>query len=52
MRIILLADITIPLQVCEMYELHRETYYLAIDYIDRYLLATKNVPLSHLQLIG
>uniref|UniRef100_A0A182T734 Cyclin N-terminal domain-containing protein n=1 Tax=Anopheles maculatus TaxID=74869 RepID=A0A182T734_9DIPT len=24
-------------EVCEVYKLHRETYYLAVDYIDRYL---------------
>ncbi|XP_061388459.1 G1/S-specific cyclin-E [Musca vetustissima] len=40
------------IEVCEVYKLHRETYYLAVDYLDRYLSAQKNVQKTHLQLIG
>lgn len=40
------------IEVCEVYKLHRETYYLAVDYIDRYLSAQKKVQKTHLQLIG
>jgi G1/S-specific cyclin-E1 len=40
------------IEVCEVYKLHRETYYLAIDYLDRFLSAKDNVQKTHLQLIG
>ncbi|KAJ8684408.1 hypothetical protein QAD02_020200 [Eretmocerus hayati] len=40
------------IEVCEVYKLHRETYYLAMDYIDRYLSNHQNVPKNQLQLIG
>ena len=43
---------SIVLQVCEVYRLHRETLYLAIDFIDRYLCITRNVKKQQLQLIG
>lgn len=49
MRAILLDWI---MDVCEAYKMHRETLYLAIDYLDRYLAVQKNVPKAHLQLIG
>lgn len=49
MRAILLDWLT---EVCEVYKLHRETYYLATDYIDRYLTASHDVPKQQLQLIG
>lgn len=49
MRAILLDWI---MDVCEAYKMHRETLYLAIDYLDRYLAIQKNVPKAHLQLIG
>uniref|UniRef100_A0A182M5W0 Uncharacterized protein n=1 Tax=Anopheles culicifacies TaxID=139723 RepID=A0A182M5W0_9DIPT len=39
-------------EVCEVYKLHRETYYLAVDYIDRYLSRQKDMKKSHLQLLG
>lgn len=39
-------------EVSEVYKLHRETFYLAIDYIDRYLSVEENVPKQQLQLIG
>lgn len=39
-------------EVCEVYKLHRETYYLALDYLDRYLSTKVNVSKSYLQLIG
>lgn len=41
------------IEVCEVYKLHRETYYLAVDYLDRFLSSsTLKVTKSHLQLIG
>nr|XP_036220785.1 G1/S-specific cyclin-E isoform X1 [Bactrocera oleae]XP_036220786.1 G1/S-specific cyclin-E isoform X1 [Bactrocera oleae]XP_036220787.1 G1/S-specific cyclin-E isoform X1 [Bactrocera oleae]XP_036220788.1 G1/S-specific cyclin-E isoform X1 [Bactrocera oleae]XP_036220789.1 G1/S-specific cyclin-E isoform X1 [Bactrocera oleae]XP_036220790.1 G1/S-specific cyclin-E isoform X1 [Bactrocera oleae] len=40
------------IEVCEVYKLHRESYYLAVDYLDRYLSTQKNVQKTHLQLIG
>jgi cyclin E len=39
-------------EVCEVYRLHRETFYLAVDFIDRYLGATSEMPKTRLQLIG
>jgi len=32
--------------------MHRETYHLTMDFIDRYLSCMKDVPKQHLQLIG
>ncbi|RWS27716.1 G1/S-specific cyclin-E-like protein [Leptotrombidium deliense] len=49
MRSILLDWLT---EVCEVYRLHRETNYLAIDFIDRYLSSQTQVPKQSLQLIG
>ncbi|XP_037909396.1 G1/S-specific cyclin-E isoform X2 [Hermetia illucens] len=40
------------IEVCEVYKLHRETYYLAVDYLDRYLSGNKKIQKTHLQLIG
>ncbi|XP_055642632.1 G1/S-specific cyclin-E [Toxorhynchites rutilus septentrionalis] len=40
------------IEVCEVYKLHRETYYLAVDYIDRYLSRKKEQKKTHLQLLG
>ncbi|XP_071443791.1 G1/S-specific cyclin-E1 [Hetaerina americana] len=40
------------MEVCEVYKLHRETYYLAQDFIDRFLSDQQNVPKQQLQLIG
>nr|CAD7597459.1 unnamed protein product [Timema genevievae] len=40
------------IEVCEVYKLHRETYHLTMDFIDRYLSKMRNVPKQHLQLIG
>ena len=39
-------------EVCEVYRLHRETFYLAVDFIDRYLGATSEMPKTRLQLVG
>ncbi|KAL8590030.1 hypothetical protein ACOMHN_007055 [Nucella lapillus] len=39
-------------EVCEMYKLHKETYYLAVEYTDRYLLSTKDIEPTFLQLVG
>lgn len=39
-------------EVCEVYKLHRETYYLAVDYIDRFLSRKKEQKKTHLQLLG
>lgn len=35
-----------------MYALHRETFYLAQDFFDRFMLTQKNINKSMLQLIG
>jgi cyclin E len=40
------------IEVCEVYKLHRETYYLTVDYLDRYLTAKQNISKNQLQLIG
>jgi G1/S-specific cyclin-E1 len=40
------------IEVCEVYKLHRETYYLTVDYLDRYLTANQNISKNQLQLIG
>jgi len=40
------------IEVCEVYRLHRETYHLALDFIDRYLATQSDVPKQQLQLIG
>lgn len=40
------------IEVCEVYKLHRETYYLALDYLDRYLSTKVSISKAHLQLIG
>jgi len=39
-------------EVCEVYRLHRETFYLAVDFIDRFLGVSHPVPKNRLQLIG
>ncbi|KAM8716575.1 hypothetical protein ACLKA7_003453 [Drosophila subpalustris] len=39
-------------EVCEVYKLHRDTFYLAVDYLDRYLHGQREVLKTHLQLIG
>ncbi|XP_023166264.2 G1/S-specific cyclin-E [Drosophila hydei] len=40
------------IEVCEVYKLHRETFYLAVDYLDRYLHVARQVQKTHLQLFG
>lgn len=41
------------IEVCEVYKLHRETYYLAADYLDRYITnVEETVQKNYLQLIG
>jgi len=40
------------IEVAEVYKLHRETYYLAQDYVDRVLFSSKDTPKSELQLLG
>jgi len=49
MRAILLDWI---MEVCEVYHLRRTTYYLSVDYIDRYLTRKPAVPKTQLQLLG
>ncbi|CAG2106138.1 unnamed protein product [Medioppia subpectinata] len=39
-------------EVCEVYRLNRDTYYLCIDFIDRYLSYQSDVPKQQLQLLG
>lgn len=40
------------IEVCEVYRLHRDTYYLAQDIVDRYLAKSSNLPKNQLQLLG
>ncbi|KAL2766983.1 G1/S-specific cyclin-E2 [Daubentonia madagascariensis] len=40
------------LEVCEVYTLHRETFYLAQDFFDRFMLTQKDINKNMLQLIG
>ncbi|XP_050993298.1 G1/S-specific cyclin-E2-like [Labeo rohita] len=40
------------MEVCEAYTLHRETFYLAQDFFDRYMLSQSDVKKDQLQLIG
>lgn len=35
-----------------MYKLHRETLHLAVDFVDRYLSATRDIKKDCLQLLG
>ena len=37
---------------CEQCELHRQTFYLSIDYFDRLMSNTRNIPASSLQLVA
>lgn len=39
-------------QVCDVYKLHRETFHLAVDFIDRFLASTTDLHKSQLQLVG
>lgn len=39
-------------EVSEVFRLHNETFYLALDYVDRYLSATSNLKKSRFQLVG
>lgn len=39
-------------EVSEVYKLHRDTFYLSIDYIDRFLSNESDIPKQELQLIG
>ena len=43
---------TVALQVCEVYKMHRETLYMCVDYVDRFLSRTTGIKKSQLQLIG
>lgn len=40
------------IEVSEVYNLHRDTYYLAMNLFDRYLQATQSLPKEQLQLVG
>uniref|UniRef100_A0A671SUW5 Cyclin E2 n=1 Tax=Sinocyclocheilus anshuiensis TaxID=1608454 RepID=A0A671SUW5_9TELE len=40
------------MEVCESYTLHRQTFYLAQDFFDRYMLSQSDVQKDQLQLIG
>lgn len=40
------------LQVCEVYKLQRETFYLAIDMYERFMAVHTNIHKEHLQKIG
>ncbi|XP_058638374.1 G1/S-specific cyclin-E1 [Onychostoma macrolepis] len=40
------------MEVCEVYKLHRETFYLGQDYFDRFMATQDNVLKTTLQLVG
>ncbi|TKR95008.1 hypothetical protein L596_009232 [Steinernema carpocapsae] len=40
------------MEICEENCLHRETFYLACEYVDRFLSVIRSVPKRHLQLVG
>lgn len=40
------------IEVCEVYHLHRETYHLAVAYVDQYLSNTNHLAKAKLQLLG
>lgn len=40
------------MEVCEVYKLHRETFYLAQDFFDRFMATQENMVKTKLQLIG
>lgn len=40
------------IEVSEVYRLHRETFHLAVEFVDRYLSNQSNVPKTRLQLVG
>lgn len=40
------------IEVSEVYRLHRETFYLAVDFVDRYLSIKSNIAKDRLQLVG
>lgn len=40
------------MEVCDVYKLRRVTYYLAVDYVDRYLSRADELPKNQLQLLG
>ena len=40
------------IEVSEVYRLHRETFYLAVDFVDRYLSKQTNIAKTRLQLVG
>jgi hypothetical protein len=40
------------MEVCNEYQLKRETFYLSINYVDRYLSKVINIPKQELQLVG
>lgn len=40
------------MEVCEVYKLHRETFYLAQDFFDRYMATQHDIVKTLLQLIG
>lgn len=49
MRVILLDWM---MEVCEVYKLHRETFYLGQDYFDRFMATQENILQNTVQLIG
>ncbi|XP_063168802.1 G1/S-specific cyclin-E1 [Candoia aspera] len=49
MRVILLDWL---MEVCEVHKLHRETFYLAQDFFDRFMATQQNIVKTLLQLIG
>lgn len=52
MHILKLNYFAITYKVSEAYTLHRQTFYLAQDYFDRFMLTQNNMDKGMLQLIG
>eukprot|EP00050_Salpingoeca_kvevrii_P001481 m.170969 g.170969 ORF g.170969 m.170969 type:complete len:456 (+) comp10382_c4_seq1:245-1612(+) len=40
------------IEICEEFLMHRETYYMALSYFDRFLSTATNIPKTSVQLIG
>ena len=39
-------------EVCEEYRVHRETYHISVNYVDRFLTKFHSLPRDKLQLLG
>jgi len=46
------VEVTLLVQVSDVYRLRRETFHVAVDFVDRYLSRTNDVAKPQLQLVG